>query len=209
MKSAKAVFLDRDGVVNEMNTGRVRQVNGPDDVHLLPGTAEAIRGLAEAGYRVYVVTNQGGVGLGYMSLADLEAVHERLEELLAEKGARLDGIAFCPHKPDYGCACRKPQPGMLLELAKRHRLSLSESYMIGDRESDIAAGRAAGTRTIRVNGAADRSKGRADGSREGAGSARRPRRHGRASFTADWNVSSLLEAAVLIVHRLAEERGLP
>ncbi|ASS68036.1 MULTISPECIES: HAD family hydrolase [unclassified Paenibacillus] len=209
MKSAKAVFLDRDGVVNEMNTARVRQVNGPDDVHLLPGTAEAIRGLAEAGYRVYVVTNQGGVGLGYMSLADLKAVHERLEELLAGKGARLDGIAFCPHKPDSGCACRKPRPGMLLELAKRHRLSLGESYMIGDRESDIAAGRAAGTRTIRVGGAAGRRKGKDGGSREGAGSARRIQKHGTKPSPADWNVSSLLEAAVLIVQRLAEERRLP
>ncbi len=209
MKTAKAVFLDRDGVVNEMNTARVRHVNGPGDLHLLPGTAEAIRGLAEAGYRVYVVTNQGGVGLGYMSLADLEAVHVRLEELLAEKGARLDGIAFCPHKPSAGCACRKPRPGMLLELAKRHRLSLSESYMIGDREIDIAAGRAAGTRTIRVDGAAGRSKGKAGGSREAAGSARRQRKNGSVPARADWIVSSLLEAAVLIVQRLAEERGLP
>ncbi|WP_150275291.1 D-glycero-alpha-D-manno-heptose-1,7-bisphosphate 7-phosphatase [Paenibacillus tepidiphilus] len=178
----RAVFLDRDGVLTEVKTKRVRYVNKPEDVYLLPGAAEAVAGLHQAGYAVYIVTNQGGVGLGRMSRSALSAVHGRLEALLAERGAHIDEILACTHRPQAGCSCRKPQPGMILELAERHGIDLAQSYMVGDMESDIQAGQAAGTMTVRIAGRKRRA-------------AKQP--------AADLTASSLLEAAVLIIRRLA------
>ncbi|MFS0838255.1 D-glycero-alpha-D-manno-heptose-1,7-bisphosphate 7-phosphatase [Paenibacillus sp. 1P03SA] len=182
----KAVFLDRDGVLNEVMTGRVRHVNKPSDLYLLPGAAEAVKGLKEAGFLICVVTNQGGVGLGFMTKKTLLAIHRRLNKLLAAEDAVIDDIAYCPHRPAAGCRCRKPKPGMLLDLARKHDIDLVRSYMIGDSETDTGAGRAAGTRTIRIGG---------------AGAAE--------SFTAppegaDFAASSLLEAAVIIVRHEVE-----
>ncbi|WP_411844393.1 D-glycero-alpha-D-manno-heptose-1,7-bisphosphate 7-phosphatase [Salinicoccus sp. HZC-1] len=143
-----AVFLDRDGVINEVLSERVKFVNTAEDFHLLPGAGEGIKKLNDAGYKVYVVTNQGGIGLGYMSEEALEAVHQEMEEQLAGFDAVIDSIAYCPHMPQSGCRCRKPKPGMLMDLAKKHGIDLSGSYMAGDREPDIEAGRNAGTKTI-------------------------------------------------------------
>ncbi|MEO3944617.1 HAD family hydrolase [Gorillibacterium sp. CAU 1737] len=146
----QAVFLDRDGVINECSTDRVKHVNHPHQFLLLPGAAEAIRSLNEAGLPVYVVTNQGGVGLGFMKEASLLAIHKRMTSLLAEQGATLEDIAYCPHRPKSGCSCRKPSPGMLLHLAGEHGIDLSRSIMVGDRETDMEAGKAAGCRTVRI-----------------------------------------------------------
>ncbi|MCL6516563.1 HAD family hydrolase [Alicyclobacillus sp.] len=140
----RAVFLDRDGVINDNR----RPVNRPEELVLFPFAGRAIRLLNEAGWRVFVATNQGGVGLGYMTEADLAAVHRRMQALLSDQGARIDDIAACTHRPDAGCGCRKPRPGMLLELARRHGIDLTASYMVGDRDTDVEAGRAAGTRTV-------------------------------------------------------------
>ncbi|HWO74990.1 MAG TPA: HAD family hydrolase [Bacillus sp. (in: firmicutes)] len=145
-----AVFLDRDGVINEVLTKRVKFVNHPSQLYLLPGVEEAILALNQAGLKVFVVTNQGGVGLGFMKETTLHQVHERLEELLAKADATIDDIAYCPHKPHEGCQCRKPEPGMLFNLADKHGIDLSKSYMVGDRDVDILAGRRAGCRTILV-----------------------------------------------------------
>ncbi len=144
----KAVFLDRDGVINEVMSRRVRFVNTPEDFYLLEGASEGIRQLNEAGYKVFVVTNQGGVGLGFMTEADLRDVHDKMEEELEKSGAFLDGIAYCPDMPQAKSRCRKPAPGMILDLAEKHDIDLSESYMAGDREPDIHAGKNAGTRTV-------------------------------------------------------------
>jgi D-glycero-D-manno-heptose 1,7-bisphosphate phosphatase len=142
----RAVFLDRDGVIND----HIRYVNRPEDLILFPGTGEALKRLRDAGYRLFVVTNQGGVGLGYMTEENLQAIHQKMKEELALEGAFLDDIAYCPHKPHAGCACRKPHPTMITDLAKRHAIDLVQSYMIGDRETDIEAGIRAGTRTILI-----------------------------------------------------------
>lgn len=146
----KAVFLDRDGVINECHTDRVRHVNHPHQLILFPGVPEAVRALNDAGYLVFVATNQGGIGLGFMKEASLHAIHLRMEELLAEKGAVLNDIAYCPHRPQAGCACRKPSPGMLLRLAEKHSVDLSASIMVGDRDTDVQAGRAAGCKTVKI-----------------------------------------------------------
>lgn len=144
----KAVFLDRDGVLNEVLTKRVKFVNHPGQLFLLEGAAEAVAELSSAGYPVFIVTNQGGIGLGFMTEAKLGQVHKRLTSLLEEKGGQITDIAYCPHKPNEGCGCRKPEPGMLSMLAEKHGLNLAASVMVGDHERDIEAGKAAGCKTV-------------------------------------------------------------
>lgn len=142
--AAKAVFLDRDGVIND----HVRYVNTPDDLILFPGVGHAIRKLNDAGFKVFVVTNQGGVGLGFMKEEALLRIHDKMEAELKRDGAILDEIAYCAHKPKAGCACRKPEPKMILDLADKYNVDVKQSYMVGDRDFDIQAGRKAGAKTI-------------------------------------------------------------
>ncbi|MBB6454761.1 D-glycero-D-manno-heptose 1,7-bisphosphate phosphatase [Salirhabdus euzebyi] len=145
-----AMFLDRDGVVNEVLSERVKFVNKPTDFYLLDGVAEAIKLFNEEGFKVFIVTNQGGIGLGYMKESALQDVHKKMEEDLAKIGAYVDEVVYCPHKPHANCACRKPKPKMLFDLAAKYDIDLAQSYMVGDREPDIIAGREAGTRTILI-----------------------------------------------------------
>lgn len=147
---SKAVFLDRDGVINEVLSKRVKFVNTPDDFYLLDGVGEGIKKLNESGYKVFVVTNQGGVGLGFMTEKDLLNVHKRMENELDEFGAFIDDIAHCPDKPHVKSRCRKPSPGMILDLAEQHGIDLASSYMAGDRDPDILAGVNAGTKTVHI-----------------------------------------------------------
>ncbi|MFD1362895.1 D-glycero-alpha-D-manno-heptose-1,7-bisphosphate 7-phosphatase [Lentibacillus salinarum] len=151
----KGMFLDRDGVINEVLTQRVKFVNKPGDFYLLDGVGEAIKAFNDMGFRVFVVTNQGGIGLGYMTEDSLTAIHNKMADDLAQYGAVIDDIAYCPHKPHAGCPCRKPKPQMILDLAEKHVVDPGQSYMVGDREPDIEAGRQAGTTTVLV-GAKDR-----------------------------------------------------
>lgn len=146
----KAVFLDRDGVINEVLSNRVKFVNKPEQMYLLEGVGEGIKLLNDAGYQVFVVTNQGGVGLGYMKEEMLLKVHEKMKKDIEEYGGKIDDIIYCPHKPHAGCACRKPEPEMLHQLARKHQVSLKESFMVGDRDVDITAGKQAGTKTILI-----------------------------------------------------------
>ncbi|NMB02007.1 MAG: HAD family hydrolase [Firmicutes bacterium] len=148
VEKKRAVFLDRDGVINK--SYGFRPPNNASELVLFPGVPEAIRRFNEAGFLVFVVTNQGGVGLGYMTPAELEKIHARLEEEVAKAGGSFTEIMACIHKPKAGCSCRKPKPGMLLDLAKRHNVELSTSFMVGDRDMDIQAGKAAGTTTILI-----------------------------------------------------------
>ncbi len=141
----RAFFLDRDGVLNFAAKG---PPNSPQELVMIPGVGEAIKILNNLGYRIFVVTNQGGVGLGYFTQRDLDSIHRRLEEEIATKGGQIDEIIACTHKPFFGCSCRKPKPGMLTTLAKKYGIDLTNSYMVGDRDIDIQAGQAAGTKTI-------------------------------------------------------------
>lgn len=140
----KAVFLDRDGVIND----NVRPVNRPEDLILFPNVGRSVKRLRDAGYRVFVVTNQGGVGLGYMTEADLNSVHDKMMQELSRDGGVIDDIRCCIHKPYVGCKCRKPEPGMIRELADLYDIDLNRSFMVGDRDFDIQAGKRAGTRTV-------------------------------------------------------------
>lgn len=143
----RAFFLDRDGVLNKAYK---RPPNKPEELKMISGVGEAIARLNSLGYRVFVVTNQGGVGLGYMTHADLDAIHDKLAAHVEAAGGQIDEIRACTHKPKAGCSCRKPKPGMLLELAEKYDIDLTESYMVGDRVMDIEAGKRAGTKTIFV-----------------------------------------------------------
>jgi len=156
MTKRPAIFLDRDGTIIE-DRGYVSR---PEEVTLLPGAADAISRFRRAGFRVVVVSNQSGVARGLFTEKDLAAVHQRLEETLAKEGAALDAAYYCPFLdgPDAVIEAyrresdlRKPKPGMLLQAARDLHLDLSRSWMIGDAESDVEAGRRAGCRTIWID----------------------------------------------------------
>ncbi len=148
-----AVFLDRDGVLNDQTAF----VNTPDDFRLLPGTAAAIRRLNEAGIPVIVVTNQGGIALGYLTEDDLAAIHQRMAELLAAEGAHVDKVYSCPYYPNgtiprysKDSPDRKPGTGMLERARDELGVDLCKSYLVGDATTDILAGNRAGCTTILV-----------------------------------------------------------
>ena len=153
----KAVFLDRDGTINKY-VGFLRNI---DDFQLLPGVAEAVRLLNTSGYLAIVVTNQPVIARGEVTVPQLQEMHNKMETLLGAEGAYLDAIYYCPHHPDHGypgevealkinCDCRKPKPGMMLRAAEEFNIDLSQSWMIGDGENDIKAGKAAGCRTVLI-----------------------------------------------------------
>jgi len=137
----KAVLLDRDGVINADQDG---YVTSWDQFRLLPGTLEGLRQLTAAGYRLAVVTNQAVVGRGLASAAEVEGLNARMVSALAEGGARIDAVLYCPHAPEEGCACRKPEPGLLIEAGRRLGVSPADTCVIGDWVDDVAAARAAG-----------------------------------------------------------------
>jgi D-glycero-D-manno-heptose 1,7-bisphosphate phosphatase len=158
----RCVFLDRDGVINE----EVEYLHDPDKLVLIAGVAETIAALVATGAQVVVVTNQAGIGRGMYTEADLARVTTRLDELLAAAGTRLAGSYFCPHHPTAGCRCRKPLPGMLEDAARDLGLDLARSAIVGDKATDLAAGRAAGCHTVLVRtgyGAAEEAAARAAG----------------------------------------------
>jgi D,D-heptose 1,7-bisphosphate phosphatase len=147
----KAVFIDRDGTINK-DVGFLTDI---DQMELIPGAAEAIKKINHSGYLAIVVTNQPVIARGDVSFEELEAMHAKLETLLGKEGAYVDAIYLCPHHKDKGfpgeraeykldCGCRKPKPGMILQAAKDFNIDVSESFMIGDSDRDIEAGKAAG-----------------------------------------------------------------
>jgi D-glycero-D-manno-heptose 1,7-bisphosphate phosphatase len=141
---ARAVFLDRDGTLIE-DLGYPRE---PDRVRLLAGVAEGLLGLRRAGFRLVLVGNQSGIGRGIITEDEARSVHERFVDVLARKGIPLDDVKYCPHAPWDNCVCRKPAPGLLLAAADELGLELGDSFMIGDKPSDVEAGRRAGSRTV-------------------------------------------------------------
>lgn len=147
----KAIFLDRDGTINKY-VGFLRNI---DDFELIDGVSEAIKMINQSGYLAIVVTNQPVIARGEVSWEELHEIHKKMETLLGKDGAYIDGLYICPHHPDKGfegerpeykfdCDCRKPKPGLLLQAAKDFNFDLSQSYMIGDSERDVEAGRNAG-----------------------------------------------------------------
>jgi D-glycero-D-manno-heptose 1,7-bisphosphate phosphatase len=143
-----AVFLDRDGVLTRsfVRNGKPFAPRKLSEFRILPGAAAAVARLKKAGFVVVVVTNQPDLGHGLISHEELAAMHARLSENVA-----VDAILVCPHRQDEGCACRKPKPGLIRRAMRRFRPDPAHSYMVGDRWSDIVAGRAAGLYTVFLN----------------------------------------------------------
>ena len=144
--SRRFVLLDRDGTINE----EIGYVLRPEELRLLPGVAEALRELRALGLGFVVVTNQSPIGRGMLDPEGLEAIHDRLRELLAASGVTLDRIEACPHRPDEGCACRKPGTLMVERAAAALGFDPAESWIVGDHAGDLRLGRAVGARTILV-----------------------------------------------------------
>jgi D-glycero-D-manno-heptose 1,7-bisphosphate phosphatase len=145
----RAVFLDRDGVINR-KAPEGDYIKSVPELVLLPLVGRSIHRLNQANWLVVMVTNQRGIARKLMTVADLEAIHEELSTRLEREGARIDLFYSCAHDTTDGCDCRKPRPGMILAAGCEHDLDLNASWMIGDRPSDIEAGRSAGCRTILV-----------------------------------------------------------
>ena len=153
----KAIFLDRDGTINEY-VGFLTDIK---EFRLLDGVAEAIRKINASGYLAIVVTNQPIIARGEVSFTELQEIHNKMETLLGAEGAYIDAIYFCPHHPDKGfegerveykisCDCRKPKPGMLLKAAEDFNIDLSRSWMVGDGKNDVEAGKNAGCKTVLI-----------------------------------------------------------
>jgi D-glycero-D-manno-heptose 1,7-bisphosphate phosphatase len=144
----RAVFLDRDGVLNENLDGTY--VHAWEQFRFLDGAVESVEALHRAGYAVVVVTNQAGVGRGYMSEAALLEIHTRMAAAIEAGGGRLEAVLYCPHHPDDGCACRKPRPGLFFRAAEQFGIDLARSAFVGDNVTDLQAGLAAGCSPILV-----------------------------------------------------------
>ena len=143
----KLVILDRDGTINFDSDAYVKS---PAEWTPIPGSLEAIARLHQADYRVVVATNQSGIGRGLFDSQTLSAIHDKLQRALGQAGGRIDAFFFCPHKPEDQCRCRKPQPGMLLEVARRFNVPIEDAYMVGDSRKDLEAAAAAGARPVLV-----------------------------------------------------------
>lgn len=158
----RAILLDRDGVINAMvynaDFGLVDSPARPEEFHLMPGAAKAIKRINELGFLAIVISNQPGIAKGKFTAELLESTFTKMHDDLAQEGARLDAVYYCLHHPDAAltayrknCECRKPKPGMLLQAAADWDIDLSESYFVGDGITDIAAGQSAGCKTFLLN----------------------------------------------------------
>jgi len=174
---SKFVFLDRDGTI-------ARDVNycrRPEDFVLLPTVKKALSLLSRKGFKLVVITNQSGIARGIFSEAVLERIHAKMRSELKEVGVELDGIYYCPHHPDEKCACRKPGTALFKRAASELGIKLEGSYMVGDMELDVAAGKAVGCRTVLVTTG--------------------PKSPATTNPSPDFTAATLLEAAEWIVRR--------
>jgi D-glycero-D-manno-heptose 1,7-bisphosphate phosphatase len=156
----KLVILDRDGTINEDSDAYIKSL---EEWRPIKGSLEAIARLNQAGYRVVVATNQSGIARKLFDTKTLFAIHDALQRAAAQFGGRVDAFFFCPHAADSACDCRKPRPGMLIEVARRFNVALADTYMVGDASRDVEAAAAAGARPVLVltgKGAKTRAEGK-------------------------------------------------
>lgn len=144
----KAIFLDRDGTII-VDVGYPKY---PEQVVLLPGAADALKALQEKGFLIIIVSNQSGIGRGYVTSEEAASVHNKFVSLLKDADIVVDGACYCPHAPEEECSCRKPSPAMLFNAAERLNIDMQNSFMVGDRGVDIETGRRAGCRTVLMEG---------------------------------------------------------
>ncbi|MCP4493558.1 MAG: D-glycero-beta-D-manno-heptose 1,7-bisphosphate 7-phosphatase [Gammaproteobacteria bacterium] len=144
---ARMVILDRDGVINQDSDDYIKSA---DEWTPLPGALEAISRLKKAGYLVTVASNQAGIAHGLFSEDDLDKIHDKMKQQLATRGTTIDGIYYCPHGQRDSCICRKPKPGMLLQIAQKYKIDLTETPFVGDNLSDINAAKMANAKPVLV-----------------------------------------------------------
>ena len=155
---SKAIFLDRDGVINR----EVQFVAKPEAFHMLPNTIEALKILMKTDYKLIIITNQSGMGYGYYSEKDYQAVTNKMLGEFGKHGITIDGIYHCPHKYEEKCNCRKPGNGMLEKAKKEFSIDYLQCWFVGDKTSDIKAGENVGCKTILVLTGAGGKDGRYD-----------------------------------------------
>ncbi|MGQ0695333.1 MAG: lipopolysaccharide heptosyltransferase II [Nitrospiraceae bacterium] len=156
--SGFTVFLDRDGTLN-LDHGYIRS---PDQFELLPGVSQALARLKQAGARLIVVTNQSGIARGLLSLGDLDRVHGKMRQLLHAGSASLDAIYVCPHHPDEGCSCRKPETGLIEQAVREQQVDLSRSYVIGDHARDMQLAKRIGSKSLLVTTGVEEARTRSE-----------------------------------------------
>ena len=143
----KVIILDRDGVINHDSDAYIKSA---EEWRPLEGSLEAIARLKHGGYTVVVATNQSGLARGFFDIEALSAMHKKMDDMLADIGCQIDAVFYCPHAPDDGCDCRKPKPGMLLEIGQRFNVSLQDVVFIGDSISDVKAAYSAHAKAMLV-----------------------------------------------------------
>ena len=147
LKPKRIIFLDRDGVINQLMTLH-DYVKNWEEFEFLPGALDAITKLTQANYKIYIITNQRGISRGLMSDADLTDIHQKMTSKIIKHGGQIADIYYCSHGDDENCDCRKPKPGLLFKAAREHQLNLTKAIFVGDSDSDRMAGEAAGCHTI-------------------------------------------------------------
>jgi len=144
----KAVFLDRDGIINKECKDYVKNVN---ELVIFPEIVQFIQKLKENNFLIVVITNQSPINRGIMTESDLNNIHQTIQKFLKNNGTNIDAFYYCPHKPDEGCYCRKPNPGLLIKAAEDFEIDLKKSWMIGNNDSDVKAGFLAGCKSKKIN----------------------------------------------------------
>ena len=146
IKLKKAIFLDRDGVINK----EVDHLSDPKDFEFIDGSIEALKLLKQKNFLLIVITNQAGIARGLFTEETLKKIHDKMIKILKQNNLRLDDIYYCPHHPEFTgpCDCRKPKPGMILKAKIKHNIDLTNSFMVGDTLNDIQTGRAVDCKTV-------------------------------------------------------------
>jgi histidinol-phosphate phosphatase family protein len=147
MNKQKAVFLDRDGVINKNREDYVKSV---DEFEIFQEVGESIKKLKENGFLVVIITNQSAINRGLTTIENIKEIHGILNDYLKEFETKVDGIFICPHRPDENCSCRKPKTGLLLKAIYDFSIDVNSSWFIGDRDSDIQAGQSVGCKTLKI-----------------------------------------------------------
>ncbi len=146
-KFTRAIFLDRDGVINRERTDYVKSVS---ELEILPGVAESIKKLKDAGFIIIVITNQSAINRGLTNHDNVKNIHTTIQDYCKKNGTLIDAFFYCPHRPDENCMCRKPNAGLLLRASVEFNIDLKSSWMIGDRDSDLQAAKLAGCNFIKI-----------------------------------------------------------
>ena len=154
-KKRKAIFLDRDGVINKNRDDYVKSV---DELEIFPKIGHSIKKLNENNFLIIIITNQSAINRGYTTYQKVDQIHNFIKHQIGKVGAIIDEIYICPHKPDELCKCRKPKTGLLLKAIRELKIDPKSSWMIGDSDSDIEAGVSIGCKTIKIEGSMDLAK---------------------------------------------------